>query len=252
MQSAVTAVESRILNGKVALVTGAAGGIGSAIARALIRNGASVLGVDAAPTISECMAKMQGEGLCGDLTEPRFAVEAVDAVVRYGGRLDIVVNAAGIQLRTKAVDADEDGWQRLLEVNVSVAYRLIRQAATQLIAHRGCVVNIASLSADRAVAGIVPYGATKAALTQLGKGLAVELGPDGVRVNTLAPGYVETAMTADVLRQPEFRSRALARIPLQRFADGNDVADAAVFLCSPAARYVTGVVLPVDGGYSIT
>jgi 3-oxoacyl-[acyl-carrier protein] reductase len=252
MFSSVSAAADRMLKGKVALVTGAAGGIGSAIARALIRNGASVLGVDAAPAVTECMAKMQGEGLRGDLTEPHFAVEAVHAAVSYGGRLDIVVNAAGIQLRTKAIDADEHGWQQLLEVNLSAAYRLIREAATQLIAHRGCVVNIASLSADRAVAGIVPYGATKAALTQLGKGLAVELGPDGVRVNTVAPGYVETAMTAEVLSQPEFRSRALARIPLQRFADGDDIADAAVFLCSPAARYVTGVVLPVDGGYSIT
>jgi 2-deoxy-D-gluconate 3-dehydrogenase len=252
MSNAASAAAGGILQGKVALVTGAAGGIGSAIARALTRNGASVLGVDAAPTIPECMAKMRGEGLRGDLTEPHFAIEAVDAAVNYGGRLDIVVNAAGIQLRTAAVDADEHGWQRLLDVNLSAAYRLIRQAATQLIAYRGCVVNIASLSADRAVAGIVPYGATKAALTQLGKGLAVELGPDGVRVNTVAPGYVETAMTDDVLSQPEFRSRALARIPLQRFADGDDVADAAVFLCSPAARYVTGVMLPVDGGYSIT
>jgi 3-oxoacyl-[acyl-carrier protein] reductase len=129
---------------------------------------------------------------------------------------------------------------------------LIRAATPQLVTHRGCVVNIASLSADRAVAGIVPYGATKAALTQLSRGLAVELGPQGVRVNTVAPGYIETPMTSEVLNQPEFRSRALSRIPLQRFADGDDVADAVVFLCTPAARYITGVVLPVDGGYSIT
>jgi len=121
-----------------------------------------------------------------------------------------------------------------------------------LIDSRGSVVNIASLSADRAVPGIVPYGATKAALTQLGKGLAVELGPQGVRVNTVSPGYIETPMTAEVLGQEEFRAQKLSRIPLQRFADGDDVADVVLFLVSDAARYVTGVVLPVDGGYSIT
>ncbi len=98
----------------------------------------------------------------------------------------------------------------------------------------------------------MPYGATKAALTQLSKGLAVELGPHGVRVNTVAPGYVATPMTADVLGQEAFRARVLSRIPLQRLADGDDIADVVVFLVSDAARYITGVVLPVDGGYSIT
>jgi 2-deoxy-D-gluconate 3-dehydrogenase len=176
----------------------------------------------------------------------------VDLAAELTGGLDILINAAGIQLRTEAVEIDELGWQRLLDVNLSATYRLTRQAAKALIANRGAVVNIASLSADRAVAGIVPYGATKAALAQLGKGLAVELGPHGVRVNTVAPGYIETPMTADVLGQEEFRARALSRIPLRRFADGDDVADVVVFLVSDAARYVTGVVLPVDGGYSIT
>ncbi len=157
-----------------------------------------------------------------------------------------------MQLRTPAIDVEDDAWDRLLEVNLSAAFRLIRQAAKALIETRGSVVNIASMSADRAVAGIVPYGSTKAALTQLSKGLAVEFGPHGVRVNTVAPSYVETAMTADVLRELEFRTRALGRIPLRRFAVGDDVADVVGFLVSDAARYVTGIVLPVDGGYSIT
>jgi 3-oxoacyl-[acyl-carrier protein] reductase len=247
-----TAYSRTGLAGKGAIVTGAAGGIGSAIARALIREGAHVVGVDAAPAVSEVMAEMGGHGLCGDLTDPEFTAETVAVAEQRAGRLDILVNAAGIQLRTDALDVDEDGWQRLLEVNLSAAYRLIRQAVKALAARRGSVVNIASLSADRAVAGIVPYGATKAALVQLGKGLAVELGPLGVRVNAVAPGYIETPMTADLLGQPDVRAQKLARIPLQRFADGDDVADVVVFLVSDAARYVTGVVLPVDGGYSIT
>ena len=240
------------LAGKAAIVTGAAGGIGSAIARALARHGVCVIGVDAAPAVEKAMAEIGGHGLCGDLTDPDFSAHAIETADRLAGRLDVLVNAAGIQLRTDAVDVDEDGWQRLLDVNLSAAYRLIRQAVKPLAAQRGSVINIASLSADRAVPGIVPYGATKAALTQLGKGLAVELGPVGIRVNTVAPGYIETPMTAEVLAQPEFRAAKMARIPLQRFADGDDVADVVVFLASDAARYVTGVVLPVDGGYSIT
>ncbi|WP_344992200.1 SDR family NAD(P)-dependent oxidoreductase [Tsukamurella soli] len=240
------------LSGRTAIVTGAAGGIGSAIARALAREGVTVVGLDAAHAVTEVLAKMGGVGLCGDLTHPAVSRSAVDEAIARTGRLDIVVNAAGIQRRTAAVDIADHDFQRLIDVNLSAAYRLIRQAVPALATTRGSVVNIASLSADRAVPGIVPYGATKSALVQLGKGLAAELGPQGIRVNAVAPGYIETPMTADVLGQDEFRSRALSRIPLQRFADGDDVADVVTFLVSDAARYVTGVVLPVDGGYSIT
>ncbi|MFV9457127.1 SDR family NAD(P)-dependent oxidoreductase [Rhodococcus sp. NM-2] len=244
--------ESSELTGKAAIVTGAAGGIGSAIARKLAARGAQVVGVDADPKITDVMTQIGGHGLCGDLTDPDFSAQAVDLAQQVAGRLDILINAAGIQLRTNAIDVDEDGWQRLVDVNLSAVYRLTRQSMKSLIDSRGSVVNIASLSADRAVPGIVPYGATKAALTQLGKGLAVELGPQGVRVNTVSPGYIETPMTAEVLGQEEFRAQKLSRIPLQRFADGDDVADVVLFLVSDAARYVTGVVLPIDGGYSIT
>jgi 3-oxoacyl-[acyl-carrier protein] reductase len=240
------------LDGRVAIVTGAAGGIGSAIARALTAQGALVFGADASPGVGEVMTQIGGHALCGDLTDAAFTESVVATAVNQGGQLDILVNGAGIQLRTEAIDIDDAGWQRLLDVNLSAAYRLTRQSAKALIAARGCVVNIASLSADRAVVGIVPYGATKAALVQLSKGLAVELGPQGVRVNTVAPGYIETPMTAQMLSDTEVRAQKLSRIPLRRFADGDDVADVVVFLCSDAARYVTGVVLPVDGGYSIT
>ncbi|RVW02693.1 SDR family NAD(P)-dependent oxidoreductase [Rhodococcus xishaensis] len=249
--TAQTSVSGQLAE-KVALVTGAAGGIGSSIARTLAAHDATVIGVDADRKVTEVMSRLGGVGLAGDLTDPDLSASAVDYALATAGRLDILVNAAGIQLRTAAVDVEDDGWQRLVDVNLSAVYRLIRQATKSLIATRGSVVNIASLSADRAVPGIVPYGATKAALTQLGKGLAVELGPQGVRVNTIAPGYVETPMTAELLGQPEIRAEKLSRIPLQRFADGDDVADAVLFLVSNAARYVTGVVLPVDGGYSIT
>lgn len=240
------------LQNKIAIVTGAAGGIGLAIARRLVDRGVTVLGLDVSPTVTDMMSEFGGHALCGNLTDADFSSRAIDAAHDLGG-LDILVNAAGIQLRTDAIDISEDGWQRLLDVNLSAVYRLIRQASKLLSSgDGGNIVNIASLSADRAVPGIVPYGATKSALVQLSKGLAVELGPRNIRVNAVSPGYIETAMTADVLAQAGFRAQKLARIPLQRFADGNDVADVVAFLASNAARYVTGVVLPVDGGYSVT
>ncbi|ORA39175.1 SDR family NAD(P)-dependent oxidoreductase [Mycobacterium aquaticum] len=237
---------------RVAIVTGAASGIGAAIARRLSHHGVRVVALDRSEAVRDIAQEIGGRGLVGDITDAAFTANAVELAQNTEGRLDILVNAAGIQHRTDAVDIDEDSWSRLLEVNLSAAYRLSRQSAKALAATHGCIVNIASLSADRAVPGIVPYGATKAALVQLSRGLAVEMGPDGVRVNAVAPGYIETPMTRDVLSQDEFRSRVLSRIPLRRLADGDDVADVVVFLTSTAARYVTGVVLPVDGGYSIT
>ncbi len=240
------------LTGKTAIVTGAAGGIGSAIAAGLAQEGMTVIGLDADARVEMTLEAMGGIGLCGDLTDPAVSQSAVDQAIARTGRLDVVINSAGIQKRTDAIDISDEDFLRLIEVNVSSAFRLIRQATKSLIETKGSVVNIASLSADRAVPGIVPYGATKSALTQLSKGLAVELGKYGIRVNAVAPGYIETPMTADVLGEANFRAQKLERIPLQRFADGDDVADVVTFLVSDAARYVTGVVLPVDGGYSIT
>ena len=234
------------------MVTGGAGGIGSAIARRLADQGHTVVVVDHDPAAGDVAEELGGHARVGDLTDSGFTDAVVADAAALPGGLGVLVNAAGIQARTDAVDIDPSAWDRLLAVNLTAAFRLTAAAADALAATAGSVVNIVSLSADRAVPGIVPYGATKAALAQLTRGLAVELGPRGVRVNAVAPGYVVTPMTAPVLDRPDFRRRVLGRIPLGRLADGGDVADVVAFLASDAARYVTGVVLPVDGGFAVT
>jgi 3-oxoacyl-[acyl-carrier protein] reductase len=240
------------LMGRTAVVTGGSGAIGSAIARKFAAQGATVAVVDADGRAESVAAEIGGLALVSDLTGPDAPRRIVDQVIQATGSLDVLVNAAGIQVRTAAVDITAADWERLLAVNLTAAYRLTQAAAKTLSATRGSIINIVSLSADRAVAGIVPYRATKAALVQLTKGLAVELGPLGIRVNAVAPGYVMTPMTASILEQRDFRERVMARIPLGRLADGDDIADVVTFLASDAARYMTGTVLPVDGGYSIT
>ncbi len=241
-----------VLTGRTAVVTGGSGAIGSAIARSLAAQGATVAVVDADERAKSVAAEVGGFAIVSDLTGPAVPLRIVEQAITTTGSLDVLVNAAGIQVRTAAVDITASEWERLLAVNLTAAYRLTQAAVTALSATRGSIINIVSLSADRAVAGIVPYGATKAALVQLTRGLAVELGPLGIRVNAVAPGYVLTPMTASILEQPDFRDRVLARIPLGRLADGDDIADVVTFLASDAARYMTGTVLPVDGGYSIT
>ncbi len=240
------------LGSRTALVTGAAGGIGGAIAQHLATRGARVTMTDASPAVSALAGTIGANAVAGDIRSPAVQERALTEATAGTGRLDILVNAAGIQVRTSAIDIDDDDWARLVDVNLSATYALIRRAVDALAAAHGSIVNITSLSADRAMPGIVPYGATKAGVEQLTKGLAAELGPRGVRANLVAPGYVLTSMTQPLLEQQDFRDRVLQRIPLRRLADPDDVAETVGFLVSAAARYITGVVLPVDGGYAIT
>lgn len=242
--------------GQSAIVTGAASGIGAAIAVALAAEGARVVAVDYDPSVKAAAAEYGGVAVVGDVSDPALGSELLDVLAQHGLGLDHLVGAAGIQVRTAGIDIDDADWQRLLNVNLTGFYCLIRALvpALQHGSHGspGSVVAVTSMSANRAVPGIVPYGSAKAALSHLIRGLAVELGPRGIRLNGIAPGYVNTPMTAPVLAEPATLQRILARLPLQRIAEPEEMAGAALFLMSSEAQYVTGQIIAIDGGYALT
>lgn len=243
------------LDGKVALVTGAGAGIGEAIALALARAGADIVchhKGDASRETSERIQALgrRSVGLAADLSD-RVAQDAlVTRALREFGRIDILVNNAGIIRRAPATDYSDADWDLLLEVNLSAPFRLARRVGEHMLERRsGRIVNVASLLAFQGGVRVPAYAASKGGVAQFTKALANEWAPFGVNVNAIAPGYIVTSNTAELRADPTRSRQILERIPAGRWGEPEDIAGAAVFLCSDASRYVTGHVLVVDGGW---
>ena len=233
------------LEGKTALVTGASRGIGRAIALELARAGASVTvgyraGADEAQAVA---AEAGGRALQADISDPEQAKRLVEEV----GELDILVNNAGVTRDGLVVRMSDDDWRAVLETNLSGIFYTCRSAARGMMRRRtGAIVNMTSVVGLHGNLGQTNYAAAKAGIVGLTKSLARELGSRQVRVNAIAPGYVETALT-DVLTE-QVRATILGNTPLARLGTPADVAGAVRFLCSDEAAFITGEVLLVDGG----
>lgn len=230
------------------LVVGGTGGIGGAISRAFAAAGCNVIATGVA---REELAAFQASSAAIDarLLDVTSADE-IESLVGSLTRLDVLVNAAGTILRQRA-EHEPDAFERVIDVNLNGMMRACFASKRLLVASGGCVVNIASMLSFFGSGQAPAYSASKGGVAQLTKSLAIAWAAQGVRVNAVAPGWIETALTAPLVNDPARRNAILDRTPMARWGKPEDVTGAVQFLCSPAAAFITGVVLPVDGGYSI-
>ncbi|HQA37852.1 MAG TPA: 3-oxoacyl-[acyl-carrier-protein] reductase [Kiritimatiellia bacterium] len=239
--------------GKVAVVTGAARGIGQAIAQRLAQEGADVVICDLqAEWLAETAGIVEGLGrkalpLAVDVGDSEAVNACINEVVKVFGKVDIMVNNAGITKDTLLVRMSDDDWDAVLRVNLKGTFLFSRAVAKHMMKQRsGAIVNIASISGVIGTAGQANYAASKAGVIALTKSTANELASRGVRANAIAPGFISSKMT-DALSE-DVRKQYLSRIPLGRFGTVEDIANAVVFLASEQSSYMTGQTLHVNGG----
>ncbi len=244
------------LDGQVALVTGASRGIGLAMAKGLAEAGAKVVlaGRDSSALANAQAAIQRNGGRCStlilDVNDTTSRERAFVELHTREGRLDILVNNAGIEQVKPSLEVDEATWDLIVDTNLKAAF-FCAQAAARLMQATGggSILNLCSLTSEVGVPSATPYGASKSGLLGMTRALATEWAPLGIRVNGIGPGYFRTDLTEVFYQDADWAERMQAKIPLARFGNLEDLAGAAIFFCSPAASYVTGQVLYIDGGY---
>jgi NAD(P)-dependent dehydrogenase (short-subunit alcohol dehydrogenase family) len=242
-----------LLTGRLALVTGAGSGIGQGIARAMAKAGARVLSVDINAEAALATAKELGGGaksFACDVSDRGQCDALAQSVAREVGPVSVLVNNAGIIRRGTVMDANaRDDWDATLAVNLDGPYLMTTAFLTQLRETKGAVINIGSVQSFVAIPNSAAYTTSKGGVRALTKALAIELSPLGVRVNAIGPGLIATPLNEKARQNPTYLKHFEGRIPMGRIGTPEDIAPVAVFLASDMARYVTGVTLPVDGGY---
>ncbi|MEO8722123.1 MAG: SDR family NAD(P)-dependent oxidoreductase [Sphingobium sp.] len=250
------------LEGKTVIVTGAGQGIGRAIANAILELGGRVVAMDRNDDALSQFRDEFGDGrlmvAAGDVTDGGFVTGTVDKAAEWAGRIDGLVNNAGISRASMIHKMDMETWDAVIDVNLTAAFRLLQAVGRKMLAQAaddtkapGAIVNVSSDAGRRGTVGQINYGAAKAGLNGLTMSAAREWAPKGIRVNAVAFGVVETPMT-EVVRGEKFRDTYLAQIPLGRWGSPKEVANPVCFLLSEAASYITGQIISVNGGYHIS
>ena len=246
------------LQGRRALVTGASGGLGSAIAIGLARAGASVAvharRQEAGAAVVDEIRRAGGTAalVLGDVTQPDRAAALVDDAVAELGGLDVLVNNAGIMSTTPFLELDAEEWERVLRTNLTGYFLVGQAAARHMVANGGgAIVNVSSTRQTQAWPGSTAYASSKGGIAMLTRSMALELAPLGVRVNSIAPGTFVTDLNRHYLTDPEFKAKRVATIPAGRYGDLDEVVGAVVFLASDASTFVVGASVAIDGGQTI-
>ena len=244
------------LGGDVALITGGGTGLGLGMARCFVRAGARVVLVGRREDVLQKAVEGLGESasyVAQDITRLERLSQIVADVNGRVGPVSVLVNNAGVHLKKPAVETTDDEFREVFNTHVFAAFAMTRAVLPTMLARReGSILFIASMTSLIGIPNVIAYSGVKSAYLGMVRGLAAEVSPEGVRVNAIAPGWIESAMLRQALaNDPARTQKILSRTPMGRFGEPDDIGWAAVYLCSPASRFVTGTVLPVDGGASI-
>ncbi|HEY5407210.1 MAG TPA: SDR family oxidoreductase [Ginsengibacter sp.] len=241
---------------KIAIITGGASGIGLAIAQRFVENNITTIIIGRNVTKLKAAKNKLGK-LCHsvsfDLNNLSSIPEMINKLIKKYDKIDILVNNAGVNLKKDFTEVTDEDFERVMHTNVTSMFTLSREVVKFMILRgTGSIINISSMASQYGIPKVIAYSASKAAIEGMTRAMAVELSPKGIRINCIAPGFIATDMSAKALNNdPERKSKVLSRTPMGKLGMPSDIGDAVVFLASPASAYITGVVLPVDGGNSI-
>jgi NAD(P)-dependent dehydrogenase (short-subunit alcohol dehydrogenase family) len=244
------------MEGQIAIVTGGASGLGLAITKKLVARGIHVVMIGRNEDQLKAAAEEFGK-LCSyrkfDLRNLKDIPALIDDIALQFGKIDILVNNAGINMKKPFVEVTDEDFASVIHSNLAAVFSISREVVKKMIPlQAGCIVNISSMAAQYGIPKVIAYSAAKTGIEGMTRAMATELSPMGIRINCIAPGFIKTAMSAKALdADPERKHKVFSRTPMGKMGEPDDIAEAVYFLCSAGAKYITGVVMPVDGGNSV-